>query len=188
MLLTGVVREDCNWILARPISRGSVHLHCGNVCCPLSLASSSINTSKLHQRTEHVSGAAAERERKMERSGPENRVRGSRTWKKYGGKRAEASWSGSGAVSGLNRPLTIHSKLTIDWFRKLMCIRILQSISNSNTFVFVDLCLLACRIFPVYDRHYITIWCLKTDKVLNLEEFRDSEKAVQAFIVNVYLL
>jgi len=73
---------------------------------------------------EHVSGAGAELEK----------IR-------WSGSGAGAGGRGSGAVSGLNRPLTIRSNLTIDCYCKLSDIRILQftfRISNSNTFFFVD--------------------------------------------------
>jgi len=56
----------------------------------------------------------------MERSGPENRLKrsgaGAGLEKKYGSAGARGRVSGSGAVSGLNRPLTIRSNLTLTIF------------------------------------------------------------------------
>ena len=50
----------------------------------------------------------------MEWSGPENGKPDERDLKKYGGAGAGGRVSGSGAVSGLNRPLAIRSNLIIN--------------------------------------------------------------------------
>ena len=78
----------------------------------------------------------AERERKMERSGPENRMSGSGAGLekiRWSGSRAEreVAWAvgrvHEWAESAAHNPL---KPITIDWFRKLTYIYILQSISE----------------------------------------------------------
>jgi len=86
----------------------------------------------------------AERERKLERSGPENRVSGSGTSNNYGV--AERDRAGNLAreriaVSGLNRPLTIRSNL-IDLFCYFVTYVHPHSAFNFRiSFFSVDLCI-----------------------------------------------
>ena len=67
---------------------------------------------KATTTAEHVSGAGAGTENGAERARKSDERE--RDLKKYGGAGAGGRVSGSGAVSWLNRPLTIRSNLTID--------------------------------------------------------------------------